>query len=364
MFMQNKEQLKAPLAGIGSFFHEEEAFNHHTLDIGVFTQNHHQLFYTGRQALLYLIQMISETAPIAHIWLPEYYCKHVTAWLEENLNNIKYYTIDPFEQKGSLNFEEIAAPNDIVLLNNYWGVFEYDIQRKKNSPIYIEDHTHGWLSESCTKSNADYCFASLRKSLPVPLGGICWKPNGALTAPTRPLQEDESFYPIWEKSKRAMNLKSTYIEGHDDTAPNQFLDLFGDTESGLNANFNVVAMKPEHKSHIEKYLNADILIYKKKNSTRLFEQLKTNAHFQVLHHPEKTSFGLHVLFKDEATFQDFRAYLIQNKIYPSTLWPGNKKLGPWHYLLNIHIDYRYSEEDMDYLALCINTWRPQSHLFN
>jgi hypothetical protein len=349
----------AKKAGIGSFFHTEEGLEASKMDISAITRNH-QLFYTGRQALLFLIKMLSETTPINRIWLPEYYCKHVTAWLEENLDTIAFYNINPFEQEGTLNFEEMAAPNDIVILNNYWGVFEYGIERKPNAPIYIEDHTHGWLSEGCMKSKADYCFASLRKSLPIPMGGICWKPNGVLPAMNQLATEDQHFYPIWEQSQRAMALKSRFIKGVDrDIEREDFLHLFSATEAGLNANFNLVAMKEEHKAIIGKYLDTNYLDHKKRNRHFLRNNLNPNNHFKILDHHSKTTFGLQVLFQEEQTYLDFRDYLIQHQIYPSTLWPGNKKEGLWHHMLNIHIDFRYSLEDMAYLTTCINNWQPQ-----
>jgi hypothetical protein len=154
-------------------------------------------------------------------------------------------------------------------------------------------------------------------------------------------------------------LKKPLYQSDRDIEREDFLHLFSATEAGLNANFNLVAMKEEHKAIIGKYLDTNYLDHKKRNRHFLRNNLNPNNHFKILDHHSKTTFGLQVLFQEEQTYLDFRDYLIQHQIYPSTLWPGNKKEGLWHHMLNIHIDFRYSLEDMAYLATCINNWQPQ-----
>ena len=75
----------------------------------------------------------------------------------------------------------------------------------------MEDHTHDLLGSWAINSHADWCIASLRKSLPVPEGGMLWSPIG-LRLPEAPAasEDNERIAAIrWE----AMGLKARYLAG-------------------------------------------------------------------------------------------------------------------------------------------------------
>ena len=341
--------------GLGSFFHKIDPEDVKSLKIEDYIKSF-QLFYTGRQALEYLIQVISAEKQIRNIWIPKYYCQGVTAWIKTLHKNIKTYEIYPFEQASNFNYHSFTTRDDIILLNNFSGIYQYDCHSSSDSPITIEDHSHGWLSNASLNSNADYCFASLRKTLPIPLGGIAWKPNDTLTKRDDFYNYDEEFYTIWGISKEAMFAKTFQSKTSTPIDKETFLPLFAQTEDLLDNSFKLIKPLSEHALLIKEFLNKDFLLYKKENLKTIENNLIENSHFKVLKAKNKVPFGLQLVFKEEFFFENLKTYLINHGIYPSFLWPNNEKIYDYHYLLNIHIDFRYSKDDIDYVRYVINNW--------
>jgi len=109
-----------------------------------------------------------------------------------------------------------------VLLNNFWGLssFEYDT---KSTITVIEDHTHGWLSEACLNSKADYCIAAIRKYYPIPTGGIAWQPKSNFEF--YEATEDESILEAWNTLNYSMKLKRQFIKDNNESVKAQYLKL-------------------------------------------------------------------------------------------------------------------------------------------
>lgn len=343
--------------GLGSFFHSiaaEEIVDFSTKN----PISNYSLFYTGRHAIKFIFDQLSAAQKIEKIWLPNYYCQHVTSWLQNCYTNIHFYPIDPFSADHSLAVLDFATANDIVLLNNFWGIFNYTIPKTGDRPICIEDHSHGWLSSGCLESSADYCVASLRKTLPVPLGGILWQPNKKQhkTIPINTLS-NTNFYENWECIQAAMNLKQAYIIGTEEaTAKDNYLAAIATSENYLQHQYEVVPLQPAHHELITSFLPKDYTVYKKQNFKILFKNINPNASFKLITDLTNTPFGLHLVFKDRKAFASLKAHLIENNIYPSELWPGNEPTKSWSYLLNVHIDFRYAATEMKYIAAVINDW--------
>ncbi len=350
-----KSSLELNNTGIGSFFHkvEEEGLMNFELDKYI---NNYRLFYTGRHAIRFVLDYIQTEQFIETIWLPSYYCQHVAGWLKKVFDNIKIYQIDPFSPKKVNNISDFASANDIVILNNFWGLFEYKIPKGKNRAIYIEDHSHGWLSARCLESKADYCFASLRKTIPIPLGGILWKPSGGeIPVQKTKVDKDDLFYKLWDRNEKAMNHKTKYISRKVENKEDYLLPT-SQVEIDINHQYQTLPLKENHITYIDKYLKKDYATPKRVNFEHIIKKISSNQFFQIISSPEKFSFGLQLNFKNRKEFEDLKMFLVQNSIYPSELWPNNNIEKGWKYLMNIHIDFRYNRNDMDYIALNINNW--------
>ena len=341
--------------GIGSYFHFEEFKLTKGNDLSL--PFDYEIFYTGRHALLYILDTIKTENKISKIWFPNYYCQHTLDWIKKKYPDINLYEINPFDFSSDIiNISEFADKDDIVVINNFWGLSTMTAKKNNNSPIIIEDHSHGWLSKACLSSNADYCFVSLRKSLPIPLGGIYWRPNKTITKKHIDFQEDKGFYEIWELMLQAMTIKTTYIKNKSNIGPENYLPLFYEVEKKLNNDTRFIKLNEPHKKHIEGFLNFNTLQLKERNLNKLYSQIDSSGHFKVVKRLGYTAFGLHLVFKEEAACNSLKTYLVKHKIYPSMLWPHNTIDYKWQFFMNIHVDFRYNKNDMSYIIKIINSW--------
>lgn len=358
--------MNKEIIGYGSFFHKTEAdeIENYKTD---FLNDHYGLFYTGRHAIRHVVDSIQKLRGKHTLWLPKYYCQHVTHWINQVYDDVHYYDIDPFnvDAGSAVDWGLFNKDKDIVLLNNFWGLFEYDLSAKEELPIIIEDHSHGWMSSGCLHSQADVCISSLRKTLPVPLGGIAWAPHGSRVKIDFEVMEPQNSDKVhqfieasWMPMERAMQLKEQCkLENN----KQQYLSLFGDAEAFLHEQYEVMPIAKPHETVLKTFLKKDYNLYKDKNFKTLFPVLNNVGAFKILNKEGDVSFGLDLVFANREDFNNLKSYLIQHKIYPSELWPGNSIEQEYKYLLNIHIDFRYNTSDMDYLAqTLINFSKAQS----
>lgn len=313
-----------------------------------------ELFYSGRHAIKYVIDTIALEQDITTFWIPEYYCQHVAKWLITNYKNIKTYPVNPLNNNDLIEGDKFMQPNDVILINNFWGVSQCNFQCSTKQITVIEDHSHGWLSNACKNSTADFCIASLRKSVPAPLGGIAWKPNGDKLKNIK-LSTLNTFNEIWNTIDGSMAMKTKYENTgfKNETLKNDFLKLVYEAENIMHHNFDLAALNNSHENVINNYLKIDYLKFKEKNFNTLLNALNSSNAFKIVTN-NSTPFGLTLHFNDFSVMSSFKNYLVKNNIYPSLLWPDN--ITDYGYFLNIHIDYRYSEIEMKHISNIINNY--------
>lgn len=341
-----------PREGIGSSFHKEDELNLDLIDLNF----NYKLFYSGRHAFKYILDEIHKKHKIEKVWMPEYYCQNaMNDWIKKKYDNIHFYKTKPFNFDEPINICSFATKNDIVLLNNYWGLCSSQ-QKEENSPIIIEDHSHGWLSNRCLNSQADYCFASLRKSLPIPLGGIFWAPNSKLNFDKNDFIEDNTFYKAWDIAYKAMRNKKIYKKGKGEINKKSYLDNVNTVELFLDEHYEIIKLRKEDESYINKFLKYNIIDKKRNNLNHIYKHIIDVNWMKIIKRKNYTAFGFMLLFKNETLYNSLRSHLIKNKIYPSFLWPNNKLSNEWKFSINIHVDFRYDINDMDYIKDIINNW--------
>ena len=310
-------------------------------------------FYTGRNAFVAVMNDIMSRQKYNSIWLPKYYCDTVIKLFQNNYNNIRFYDIDPFSFNVEIDVIAFASPNDIVILNNFWGLSSFKDYNDILLPIIIEDHSHGWLSKASLNSKADYCICSLRKTLPIPLGAIAWCTNRNFIPKYDELEvEIDQSYQYFETSFR---LKREFLQSNL-KSKEDFLELSSKAENLLNLSKKVSKPKDSHITLWKKYLEFDTNIIKKRNLDYMQRSLEITNKFKVVKRNDYIPFGLLLAFKNESNFNSLKKWLISHSTYPAHLWPGMKNSGEWKFLLNIHIDFRYNIEDMCYLVEKINKW--------
>ncbi|MEV6346195.1 hypothetical protein [Actinoplanes sp. NPDC051851] len=160
---------------IGSEYHWEPSAlldaPHHRLPDG------HRLFATATGALRALLRQL---APAGRLHVPTYFCTGVAEALAECVP-IAWYQHLPLRDGPDLETLH-ARPGDVVLAQNLFGVedprpWREWIAAHPGVPV-VEDHSHDPFGDWARHSTAAYAVASLRKTLPLPDGGLLWSPSG------------------------------------------------------------------------------------------------------------------------------------------------------------------------------------------
>ena len=102
------------------------------------------------------------------LFVPEYFCYKVIGAIRTTGIELVFYPDYPLaDDETIINHRSNFVEGDVILRMNYFGLRS----RRDNSNLnvtVIEDHSHDLFSEWALNSNADWCIASLRKSLPIP----------------------------------------------------------------------------------------------------------------------------------------------------------------------------------------------------
>jgi len=315
----------------------------------LFYNNHDKRYFAdGRLALKALIidQMINNNWKC--IWVPEYFCYHVIESIRSTGIELKFYPDYPLANDisliDSLSFDE----GDVILRINYFGLRSFRDNSKINIPV-IEDHSHDLISDWALKSNADYCFASLRKTLPIPNGGILWSAlNHKLPAQLDSTKENEI---ITYQKLSAMLLKKIYLDKQN-IPKDIYRCLFRESEESLN-NMKLSGISFFVKNMIENISIEDFYKRGGENWNLLYHDLKHV--FNILMPEENcinfTPFSLIIIFDSVVQRNQIREKLIENNIYPSILWniPEGQTTIVNKFsntMLSLYCDGRFSKRDI------------------
>lgn len=302
----------------------------------------------GRQALVDLYW----SQGWQRLWVPEYFCYDVIASLKEAGLDLRFYADYPGYTEDGKTLEAIQRnghfkPGDAVLRVNYFGSRSYRSPNNLKVPV-VEDHTHDLIGSWAINSHADWCIASLRKTLPMPEGGILWSPMG-LSLPESPAisEENEKIAAIrWD----AMKLKARYLAG-EDLEKQAFRSGFVDTEDYFDR-AEVCALDAESQRFLRSFDIRDW--YKRKwENWELLQDIKKDGVRVLL--PENKGcypFSLILVFTSVYDRDTVRKALIEKQIYPAILWslshcPAEGELFKISRgMLSIHCDARYTKEEI------------------
>ncbi len=291
-------------------------------------------FGSGRHAIAALVDFGVKHYKWDQIALPAYYCESVVNSIQSTEIHISRYT---------------SAPNpdaDVCLVNNLFGLTHKPEWLGKSRAVVIEDHTHDLLSDWLLNSDAHYCFASVRKSLPVPDGALLWSPK-ALELPepypvTRLHQETAhqklaAMVMKWQYLKGRLVLKSEFrrlfIEAENNIGHSGISGMMRDTQS-LLANLPAKTMRQQRMRNFWAFEAA----FGVHGSIRLMRPAQDAVPFMII-----------LLFDNIKDRDALKTYLIGNQIYPAVLW-GEAKM------LAVACDYRYTSSDMEHVAEIITSY--------
>jgi hypothetical protein len=240
---------------------------------------------------------------------------------------------------------------------NYFG-FDTSSKLLLKNAFIIEDHTHDLKSDWAINSNAHYCFASLRKSLPIAAGGMIWSPK-KLEIPLE-LAENELTNMVTYMKLSGMLLKRIYLKNGNINKQN-FRSLYLNSESLFEKKDTNAALPSAIVADINKIPVQVLREHKIKNYKFLSEAIKTkNIIWQQSLNENQCPFGMILYFSDEKKRNGMRQYLIDNNIYPAVLWPNQTALKAKDFSaksLLIHCDIRYTWDDMKIIAEAVNSYK-------
>lgn len=309
------------------------------------------LYALGRHA----IEAILRQENIKRLWLPSYFCHDSIARCKIMAEEVKYYSItpvqNPYEVIESLPIEE----DDAIFLMNYYGLWSH-LHTPDLPCRIIEDHSHDLTSDWALTSRADWCVASLRKTMPVAEGGILWSPVGH-KLPDKPLNSQVHLLNAVQRNS-AMELKCDYLAGAK-IDKDSFLRIYRNTEE----QFDTLPISPISEVSKTAIENIDINTWyasKKANwatLSNLIDQSKVKVVSPFAN--QNIPFSLILQFNDNKSRNKVRKQLVSFSVYPAILWsiPDELDSDAKYFgdrMLSIHCDGRYTADDMYQLATIIN----------
>lgn len=313
------------------------------------------LYFSGRSALYSLLKFGIEKFGWTNVYLPEYYCHEVDDYIKSLAIVMHHYDDGPYYKEIQIDrMEALDKPGNTIVVVNYFGARKM-LNPEFKQAILIEDHSHDLIADGVINSKADYCIASLRKTLPVPTGGIVWSPVNAEMPPLA--FQTELGNAITYMKLSGMLMKCLYLKGAH-IKKGDFRDLFLNSET-LYKKLESNAALPEPVVDLIKQTSLEELrTLKKRNYDQLWNLLKRKDRLWLSVNEEICCpFGLIMLFKDLEERERMRLHLISNQIYASLPWPGQqspKAKDFFSRILLVPCDGRYSLDDMSYVSEKIN----------
>lgn len=305
------------------------------------------LMADGRQCIIALIRQEGWR----RLWLPEYFCYEVVENIRQQTGiDIVFYPDYPLADDRTLLMHLPYREGDVLLRINYFGRRGYRSNTYIPVPI-IEDHSHDLLSEWARMSDADWCVASLRKTLPIAGGGALWSPKGH----QHPINLSETIECKKMMSLRwmAMEMKTDYLS-YKSIRKEDYRKLYAETEEWFD---KADASGIDERS--KKVINhIDIVSWnkaKQRNWNLLYDLLGNSVQVLQAERTDGSMFSYVLLAECQKQRDVLRRRLIEHSVYPAILWhvpeTVSKEVQDFsNRMLSIHCDGRYSEDDIRQLA--------------
>ncbi len=319
---------------------------------------------SGRDALRALLRWGQAQKGWERLWVPSYFCQDVIAAMQHEALPLLAYTDTPLRPGPELHDD--LRHGDALLWVNHFGLRgPFDRSVVPSGVILIEDHTHDPFGPAAAQSQADWCIASLRKTLALPDGGLLWSPrNHALPAAgTESLQREEASL----RRFTGMQLKRLYLQGQP-VAKETYRRLLLQGEAGMGGG-EIAAMTDWSSALLALLVGSTAYrtaqrAARQANVRAAAETLEACPWLQVLaaYHPEAIPFSVVLVFDEAARCAEVRRRLIAARVYPAVLWPlearcidgiGEEEISLSRRLLSLHADTRYTPDDMRAVAALV-----------
>ena len=253
---------------------------------------------------------------------------------------------------------------DVILIVNTFGLFSpVDYQRLYDQDLpVIEDHTHDPSSDWALGSQAMYCFASLRKNLPIPDGAMLWSP---VDAGLPSVYDQEKISTAASKKLQGMLLKTDYLHcGKPEKEV--YLTLLREGEQAF-VNHAPYGMSAVSTERLRTFSSSTWRHTRKRNHLIFQEATAAFEWWEMLtsKHESTVPFSCVGILPDQHLRDSLRSYLIHHSIYPTILWPIDTRFRKYsspsatafsNRMLSIHCDGRYNVADMHRVASILTSF--------
>ncbi len=311
-----------------------------------------RFYASGRHA----IEAIIKQEKWKRIWMPAYFCYEVIEYIKSKEIDVILYNDYPLCENDDEVVRQIPYKEDDVLFRtDYFGLRKWRTNKGIPVPV-IEDHTHGLTTDWAIRSNADWCIASLRKSLPIATGGVLWSPKSKrIPLDLKPTDDCEA---IARMRYNAMDLKANYLkanyasEREDSAAKNVFRKDFIDSEQQIDK-MKISGIDAKSKQIVNS-MNIEELTCSKFENWKIATNLLGDR-FNIIGYDRIDNwnpFSLILLLNSTDERNALLQYMVKQKIYPAILWriPENSEFKEAHdfsdKMLSVHCDNRYNCEEI------------------
>ena len=218
----------------------------------------------------------------------------------------------------------------------------------------IEDTTHSIFTKE--RTIGDYCVCSLRKWFPVADGGVLYTKKNVTDI--WDMAEYRKNYFV--DSLEAMILKKYYIQYGVD-CNSIYREIFAKSEQQLDMQSEIYQISDISKSILECISIKQLQEKRKKNYSQLKGKLKNIPVKDVLSTDNFVPLVYPVYVENR---NQFRQYLMENKIYCAVHWPlagtgletDSDAVKIYENIISLPIDQRYESMHMEYLAQVIEAY--------
>jgi ectoine hydroxylase-related dioxygenase (phytanoyl-CoA dioxygenase family) len=307
---------------------------------------------TGTAALMQLAHLLGDRQRRIHI--PSFFCMDVPFKLQKYFEVVFYQDLPTHDRP---HFSSLSAmPGDIVVAVNFFGGRSGDCWQawamRHPDVILVEDHTQDPGSPWAQQSQADYCIASLHKTLPIPDGAILWSPKGLSLPLIAPVASAAA-----EMRLAAMLLKQRYLSGMDiEKSSYRELEIKGldalesEEPNGVSIVthhllplLNVAQLRQQRLDNYQTFLQS-AASYPSGDWSPLLQTWPAGA----------VPFSGVMLCRSAQIRDQLRQYLIEHQIYPAIHWEQRQDMDTGDpqaqdladRVLTLTLDQRYERQDV------------------
>lgn len=292
------------------------------------------------------------------IWIPAYFCYEVVKHISALGITVQLYNDYPLCNEDDMLVRSLPyMEGDVLLRMNFFGLRRWRSSQGIPVPV-IEDHTHALISDWALKSNADWCIASIRKSLPVAAGGVLWSPIGKKLP--QQIEASSACEEMAGIRYIAMKMKADYLRmgGNKNSFRNKYIKSEEMIEhlvlSGMDKESGKIIRTMDVKLWTDLCRDNWYLAYNMLNRKFIILKSVEEACWQP--------FSLIILCNSAEERIALRQYLIKHCIYPAVLWKVPEDtvfpaaLDFSQRMLAVHCDVRYSRGEIEKMCQIINRY--------